>query len=156
MSRIDRQKSRLECMILSWVIRRLNSHMWAIAILRTPTEYFFLRALSKSSAGERCWMLRCRSFIQTRTQYFQSPPTYESKRRNSNDGPGGASVKVIRLWLATAVFGLFFGWTVPVQAHHSAVAEYDLYKEVDLTGTLTKIEWINPHGWLYMDVKDPD
>jgi Family of unknown function (DUF6152) len=65
-------------------------------------------------------------------------------------------VKATRLWLATAVFGLFFGWTVPAQAHHSAVAEYDLYKEVDLTGTLTKIEWINPHGWLYMDVKDPD
>jgi len=64
-------------------------------------------------------------------------------------------MKVFRLGLCATVFALAFLSTNPAWAHHSAVAEYDLYKEVDLTGTLTKIEWINPHGWLYMDVKAP-
>jgi hypothetical protein len=65
-------------------------------------------------------------------------------------------VKGNRVWWAAVLFGLVAALAAPARAHHSAVAEYDLYKEVDLTGTLMKIEWINPHGWLYMDVKDSD
>jgi hypothetical protein len=42
------------------------------------------------------------------------------------------------------------------QAHHAFAAEYDVEKPVTLTGTLTKMEWVNPHGWLYLDVKQPD
>jgi hypothetical protein len=44
----------------------------------------------------------------------------------------------------------------PVQAHHAFAAEYDVDKPVTLTGTLTRMEWANPHGWIYMDVKQPD
>jgi hypothetical protein len=42
------------------------------------------------------------------------------------------------------------------QAHHSFAAEFDASKPVTLRGTLTKIEIINPHGWIYVDVKNPD
>ena len=44
----------------------------------------------------------------------------------------------------------------PAQAHHAFAAEYDATKPVTLTGIVTKMEWANPHGWLYMDVKQPD
>ena len=40
-------------------------------------------------------------------------------------------------------------------AHHSFAAEFDASQPIALTGTLTKMEWVNPHGWIYIDVKDP-
>jgi len=39
-------------------------------------------------------------------------------------------------------------------AHHSFAAEYDGAKPVNVTGTLTRVEWSNPHIWFYLDVKD--
>ena len=41
-----------------------------------------------------------------------------------------------------------------VLAHHSETAEYDATKPVKVTGTITKVEWQNPHVWFYVDVKD--
>ena len=43
---------------------------------------------------------------------------------------------------------------VPLIAHHSFAAEFDASKPVTLTGTVTKVEWSNPHVWFYTDVKD--
>ena len=44
----------------------------------------------------------------------------------------------------------------PSFAHHSFAAEFDANACREFTGTLTKIEWTNPHGFFYMDIKDPD
>jgi hypothetical protein len=43
-----------------------------------------------------------------------------------------------------------------VSAHHSFAAEFDATKPITLEGVITKIELINPHGWIYMDVKGSD
>ena len=48
-------------------------------------------------------------------------------------------------WLATAL---------PVLAHHSFAAEFDTTKPVTLKGNVTKLEWGNPHIWVYLEVKD--
>jgi len=41
-------------------------------------------------------------------------------------------------------------------AHHSFSAEFDEKKPVALKGTLRRMDWVNPHGWIYMDVTGPD
>src|SRR5262252_1313018 len=53
-------------------------------------------------------------------------------------------------------FAVFMLLTVTVLAHHSAIAEYDLDKPVKVSGTVTRVEWSNPHIWFYVDVKNPD
>jgi hypothetical protein len=44
----------------------------------------------------------------------------------------------------------------PLAAHHSFAAEFDGSRPVTLKGTVTKMEWTNPHAWLHVDVKGPD
>ena len=56
--------------------------------------------------------------------------------------------------LAVSV-GLFAA-TAPMLAHHSFAAEFDGAKPVALTGTVTKVDWVNPHSWIYIDVKGDD
>jgi len=45
---------------------------------------------------------------------------------------------------------------VPVLAHHAFSAEFDQSKPVKVSGEITKLEWVNPHAWLFIDVKDTD
>src|SRR5688572_30630641 len=44
----------------------------------------------------------------------------------------------------------------PLFAHHAFASEFDANQPITLKGTLTKLEWVNPHGWLYVDVREPD
>ena len=45
-------------------------------------------------------------------------------------------------------------FVAPIFAHHAESAEYDATKPVKVTGTISKVEWLNPHIWFYVDVKD--
>ncbi len=58
--------------------------------------------------------------------------------------------KKIASMLALAAMAL------PLGAHHSFDAEYDRTKSRDFVGTVTKVEWMNPHARFYMDVKEAD
>jgi hypothetical protein len=59
--------------------------------------------------------------------------------------------------MKTAAAVLFLVLAVkPEFAHHAFAAEFDAKKPVKLRGTVTKMEWINPHAWIHVDVKKPD
>ena len=63
----------------------------------------------------------------------------------------------MRRKLAVVVAGIGLLLSVePVFAHHSFAAEFDAKRPVKLRGTITRMEWINPHAWIHIDVKDSD
>jgi len=57
-------------------------------------------------------------------------------------------------WAGLVVGAALLVGTVPVLGHHSFAAQYDAAKPVEMKGTVTKVEWTNPHARFYIDVKD--
>ena len=51
---------------------------------------------------------------------------------------------------------LVVGAVVPVWAHHAFAAEFDAQSPVELNGTVVRMEWVNPHTWIHIDVAQPD
>ena len=58
--------------------------------------------------------------------------------------------------LSVGAVGVGMLVAVPVLAHHSFSAEFDIDQPITLQGTLTELEWVNPHGWIHMDVAGSD
>ena len=57
--------------------------------------------------------------------------------------------------LAIGVLLLALDASTPVTAHHSVPGQFDVSKPMNLTGTISKVDWINPHIYVHLDVKDP-
>ncbi len=59
-------------------------------------------------------------------------------------------------WIAAAAVLLVGAVALPVWAHHAFSAEFDANRPLKLQGIVTKMEWINPHAWIHIDVKGED
>jgi len=58
--------------------------------------------------------------------------------------------------LFTIVLAISFTLSVPVFAHHAFSSEFDANKPIKIKGTVSRVEWINPHAWIHVDVKEAD
>ena len=61
-----------------------------------------------------------------------------------------------RLLLAAVAIGGLASASAPLSAHHAFSAEFDTNKPLKFQAVVTKMEWVNPHAWIHVDVKQPD
>lgn len=61
-----------------------------------------------------------------------------------------------KIGLLVAVAGILLSAADPLLAHHAFSAEFDQSKPIKMSGQITKLEWTNPHAWLFIDVKESD
>lgn len=69
---------------------------------------------------------------------------------------GWSSARSLRALMLAGLGALALTSAPDVRAHHAFAAEFDAEQPLDLEGTVTKVKWVNPHSWLYLDVKGKD
>jgi hypothetical protein len=62
----------------------------------------------------------------------------------------------VRYTIAAVIAAGLCAAATPVAAHHSFAAEYDAKKPISLSGAIAIVDFVNPHAWIYVDVKEPD
>jgi hypothetical protein len=62
--------------------------------------------------------------------------------------------KLKRVALGVALCGSWLALAAPIGAHHAFSTEFDASQPITLRGTITRVEWINPHAWIHLDVKN--
>jgi hypothetical protein len=65
-------------------------------------------------------------------------------------------MRLHRVVAATATAAVVAAGGAALSAHHSFAAEFDANKPIQLRGAVVRVEWINPHTWIHIDVKEPD
>ena len=65
-------------------------------------------------------------------------------------------MRSVRIAQVVSAFVAVVLLAAPLWAHHSFATEFDADKPVTVKGTITKMDWVNPHSWLFIDVKGPD
>src|SRR5215467_6092014 len=85
------------------------------------------------------------------------PRRHPARRAASRDGRE-EKVEVISMHtkIAAALFVLTFAATAPAVAHHAFGGEFDPNRPVLLRGKIVKVEWVNPHAWIHIEVVDKD
>lgn len=61
---------------------------------------------------------------------------------------------LIKSLIGTALCGAALAITAPTVAHHAFATEFDAKQPITLRGTITRVEWINPHAWIHLDVQN--
>src|SRR2546429_6843730 len=61
----------------------------------------------------------------------------------------------LRAFVWAASVAVVLSAAAPLRAHHAFAAEFDAEQPITLRGTVTRVEWINPHTWIHINVKDP-
>jgi hypothetical protein len=61
----------------------------------------------------------------------------------------------MRLFIAPMIATFLLASAASLRAHHSFAAEYDANKPITLTGTVQRVDFVNPHGWIYIQVQEP-
>src|SRR5215475_2739295 len=132
--------------------RRQASQRPVTDLVLTPTSPLFPPFCDRLSCGG---VRRRRSSVQKRLL------SARVLRYRSEETTPLRSVRVpqkekmaMKLKLLGVIAGGLVAAALPVLAHHSFAAEYDAAKPVTLKGTVTKVEWMNPHARFYIDVKD--
>ena len=65
-------------------------------------------------------------------------------------------MRLLKPRVLTIVLAISASFSVPLFAHHAFSSEFDANKPVKIKGTVSRIEWINPHAWIHVDVKEAD